>query len=34
MIVADLPYADSSVEKVDVTEMLLDWLKQTSGYAR
>jgi hypothetical protein len=27
MIVADLPYADSSVEKVDVTEMLLDWLK-------
>ena len=25
MIVADLPYADSSVEKVDVTEMLLDW---------
>jgi hypothetical protein len=27
MIVADLLYADSSVEKVDVTEMLLDWLK-------
>jgi hypothetical protein len=27
MIAADLPYADSSVEKVDVTEMLLDWLK-------
>jgi hypothetical protein len=27
MIVADLPYADSSVETVDVTEMLLDWLK-------
>jgi len=27
MIVADLPYADSSVEKVDVTEMLLDCLK-------
>ena len=27
MIVADLPYVDSSVEKVDVTEMLLDWLK-------
>jgi hypothetical protein len=27
MIVADLPYADRSVEKVDVTEMLLDWLK-------
>jgi hypothetical protein len=27
MIVLDLPYADSSVEKVDVTEMLLDWLK-------
>ena len=27
MIVADLPYADGSVEKVDVTEMLLDWLK-------
>jgi hypothetical protein len=27
MIVADLPYADSSVEKVDVTDMLLDWLK-------
>jgi|SRR5271157_3477635 len=27
MIVADLPYADSSVEKVDVTEMLLDWLQ-------
>jgi hypothetical protein len=27
MIVADLPYADSPVETVDVTEMLLDWLK-------
>ena len=27
MIVADLPYADSSVQPVDVTEMLLDWLK-------
>jgi hypothetical protein len=27
MIVADLPYADTSVQKVDVTEMLLDWLK-------
>ena len=27
MIVADLPYADSSVETVDVTDMLLDWLK-------
>ena len=27
MIVADLPYADRSVEKVDVTEILLDWLK-------
>jgi hypothetical protein len=27
MIVAELPYADSSVETVDVTEMLLDWLK-------
>jgi hypothetical protein len=25
--VAELPYADSSVETVDVTEMLLDWLK-------
>ena len=25
MVVVDLPYADSSVEKVDVTEMLLDW---------
>jgi galactitol-specific phosphotransferase system IIC component len=27
MIVADLPYADGSVETVDVTETLLDWLK-------
>jgi hypothetical protein len=27
MIVADLPYADSSVQSIDVTEMLLDWLK-------
>jgi hypothetical protein len=27
MIVADSPYADRSVEKVDVTEILLDWLK-------
>jgi len=27
MIVADLPYADSSVQSVDVTEVLLDWLK-------
>jgi hypothetical protein len=27
MIVADLPYADSSVEKVDVTDALLVWLK-------
>jgi hypothetical protein len=27
MIVADLPYADSSVQTVDVTELLLDWLK-------
>ena len=27
MIVADLPYADSSVQSIDVTELLLDWLK-------
>ena len=27
MIVADLPFADSSVQTVDVTEALLDWLK-------
>ena len=27
MIVADLPYANASVEKVDVTDQLLDWLK-------
>ena len=27
MIVADLPYADSSVQSIDVTEILLDWLK-------
>ena len=27
MIVADLPYADSSVQSIDVTEMLLDWLR-------
>jgi len=27
MIAADLPYADSSVQSIDVTEMLLDWLK-------
>jgi hypothetical protein len=27
MIVADLPYADRSVETVDVTETSLDWLK-------
>ena len=27
MIVADLPYADSSVQSIDVTDMLLDWLK-------
>ena len=27
MIVADLPYADSSVQSIDVTEMLLGWLK-------
>jgi hypothetical protein len=26
-IVADLPYADSSVQSIDLTEMLLDWLK-------
>jgi hypothetical protein len=27
IIVQDLPYADSSVETVDVTDQLLDWLK-------
>ena len=27
MIVAELPYTDSSVQSIDVTEMLLDWLK-------
>jgi hypothetical protein len=27
MIVADLPYASASVETVDVTDQLLDWLK-------
>lgn len=27
IIVADLPYADSSVQSIDVTEMLLDWLQ-------
>ena len=27
MIVADLPHADGSVQSIDVTEILLDWLK-------
>ena len=27
MVVADLPYADGSVQMVDVTDLVLDWLK-------
>jgi hypothetical protein len=27
MVVADLPYADASVQTVDVTDFILDWLK-------
>ena len=27
MVVADLPYADSSVQTVDVTDLVLDWLQ-------
>jgi hypothetical protein len=31
IIVQDLPYADSSVETVDVTDQLLDWLKTSEA---
>ena len=34
MVVPDLPYADGSVQTVDVTDLILDWLKADEATRR
>jgi hypothetical protein len=33
-VVPDLPYADGSVQTVDVTDLILDWLKADEATRR